>query len=78
VVKKKLSLLIETQTLSNTMPCKKCANCGTKVPKSKRAPNAYNLFVQKAMGLPQVKELDPKSRMKAVAALWRQEKQNGS
>ena len=60
------------------MPCKKCANCGTKFPKSSRAPNAYNLFVQKAMALPEVKQLDPKSRMKAVAALWRKQKSAGS
>ena len=57
------------------MPCKKCHNCGTKIPKSSRAPNAYNAFVKQAMARSDVQKLEPKSRMKAVAALWRKQKQ---
>jgi len=56
------------------MPARKCPSCGTKIPKSTRAPNAYNDFVKQAMARPDVQKLEPKSRMKAVAALWRQQK----
>lgn len=56
------------------MPQKVCPHCGKKIPPSKRSPNAYNEFVREAMKRDDVQKLDPKSRMKAVALLWKGQK----
>ena len=58
------------------MPKVTCPKCQTnvKIPKKSRAPNAYNLFVKKAMAYPHIKNLAPHERMKACAALWNQQK----
>jgi hypothetical protein len=56
------------------MPQKTCPHCNKKIPPTRRAPNAYNEFVREAMQKEEIKKLDPKSRMKAVANLWNQQK----
>jgi len=55
------------------MPAKKCLNCGAKVPKTTREPNAYNKFVKGAMQREDIKKLNPKEKMKAVAILWKRQ-----
>ena len=57
------------------MPCKTCDNCGHKVAKATRKPNAYNIFVKDAMQRPEIQGLSSqKDRMRAAAKLWRESK----
>lgn len=52
-----------------------CSTCCSKV-KPKRALSAYNKFCQEHSKDPEIKEIkDSKERMRALAALWRKEKE---
>lgn len=45
-----------------------------KAQKKKRAPSKYNLFVKDKMKLAEIKDLPPKERMGAIAAMWKTQK----
>ena len=57
---------------------KRCKECKTIIPLSprkKRKPTEYNLFFKEAFQRPDIQLLgDTKSKMKAVAVLWKQKK----
>ena len=58
------------------MPAKKkCVDCGAAQPVVKRSPNKYNEFVRTHINSEEVGKLPAKERMKAVAEIWRKNKE---
>ena len=54
------------------MGIRRCQKCNAKIPRSTRAPNEWNKFVQKTMQDPEILQLEnPRDKMRAVAAKWR-------
>ena len=74
VYKKRVKKVIEEVTSDTEPQVKTSIKSLTIVPRRKREPSKYNLFVREYMTKQSIKDLPPKQRFSAVSKAWKESK----